>query len=527
MVDRTDSAMKAQDAQQIDLARRPDLSLGNAAIRPSLRTIFADAGEVVVEPRVMQVLLALNDAGGAVLPRDALMESCWKGVIVGDDAINRAIGELRRALRDAGADVEVETIARVGYRLKGGESQWPAAATIAGAHPVPARRTIIFGGAGAVVLGAAGIGAWMLRGRDNPRVRQLVEQSRQALREELPDRNAQGRGFLQEAVAIEPENSEAWGLLALAWRNVAENASPADVSPAVRACERAARRALALDRRDGNALSALAALQPFFGDWLAAERRFQDVLKVAPDALPALSHLTTLYQSSGQLLKSRQFNRRAIELDPLSPVFQFREALKDWIFGAVAEADARIDRALQLWPRHPGVWNARLMLFAYTARPRAALAMLADASTRPSDLSAAAIEIWRLSLEALDDPMPHRIAAAQRANRQASTQSPGLAINAIMVLASLGDVDSAFEIAQGFFLRRGPLIGRAWTGAGQLPVNDQRWRRSMFLFTPATLAMRTDARFGALCSGMGLSRYWHDAAIVPDFKEIDGKSLVR
>ena len=65
----------------------------------------------------MQVLLALLDAGGAVLSRDDLLRICWNGRIVGDDAINRAIGEARRISQVTGAGYQIETIPRVGYRL--------------------------------------------------------------------------------------------------------------------------------------------------------------------------------------------------------------------------------------------------------------------------------------------------------------------------------------------------------------------------------------------------------------------------
>ncbi len=80
----------------------------------------------------MQVLVALQAAGGAMLSRDDLIARCWDGRIVGNDAIDRVIGKLRRLSQsDAGASFSIETIARVGYRLhcadrKAPPSQWRA-----------------------------------------------------------------------------------------------------------------------------------------------------------------------------------------------------------------------------------------------------------------------------------------------------------------------------------------------------------------------------------------------------------------
>jgi Tol biopolymer transport system component len=65
----------------------------------------------------MQVLVALAQARDAVVSRDDLIARCWEGRIVGEDAINRAIGRLRR-LSEATGSFTIETIARVGYRLR-------------------------------------------------------------------------------------------------------------------------------------------------------------------------------------------------------------------------------------------------------------------------------------------------------------------------------------------------------------------------------------------------------------------------
>ncbi|HEY0437330.1 MAG TPA: winged helix-turn-helix domain-containing protein [Phenylobacterium sp.] len=102
----------------MELAHAAPFSLGAFAFRPATREVTTPTGTESLEPRVMQVLVALHDAAGAVLTRDELIERCWDGVVVGDDAINRAIGKLRRLSEtDGRASFRVENVPRVGFRL--------------------------------------------------------------------------------------------------------------------------------------------------------------------------------------------------------------------------------------------------------------------------------------------------------------------------------------------------------------------------------------------------------------------------
>ncbi|MBV8800390.1 MAG: winged helix-turn-helix domain-containing protein, partial [Alphaproteobacteria bacterium] len=103
----------------IDLGRELDFTLGAARIHPSTCEVEVDGRREVMQPRAMQVLVALARAEGAVVSRDRLIQRCWEGRVIGEDAINRAIAKVRAVaeLSDPPA-FEVETIPRVGFRLK-------------------------------------------------------------------------------------------------------------------------------------------------------------------------------------------------------------------------------------------------------------------------------------------------------------------------------------------------------------------------------------------------------------------------
>lgn len=509
----------------IDLARVPDFRVGLATVHPSRLVISGPGGEISLEPRVMQVLAVLGEARGATVSRDALLERCWPGVVVGEDSVHRAIAEARRSLREAGAEAGIETVPRVGYRLEVAcEPEVPTKSDEA-KPALLARRGLVIGGA-AIAAAAAG-GWWVMRPKRDPRVSTLLESARQALREELPDRNAQGLGFLKEAAGLAPNDAQVLGLLSVAWRNAAEYGTAAEAAQAAAQCEATAREALAIDPDEGNALAALATLQPFFGDWAAAERRLLGVLDKAPEAIPAISHLTTLYQSSGYLQSSDEQNAEALRLDPLSPVFQFRGALKHWIAGRLPQADAQIDRAIELWPRHPAVWNARLMIYAYTGRAAAGIKVLENEGLRPPSAPPAAIGLWRTVLTALAEGSPATSEQARKVSIAAAQQSVSGANTALMYLAHAGELDTAFEVAEGFLLRRGPYAAAGQASSRQTWVTDQAWRRTMFLFTPAMRSVRQDPRFAALAEGMGLTKFWDVRGIKPDYPEFDARQAAQ
>lgn len=104
---------------RIILAAVPDFDLGGIRVKPSRRQLCAPGEDCRdLEPRVMQVLVALAMARGAVVSRDQLIDSCWEGRIVGDDSLNRCVVALRRLAREIDPQpFAIETVARIGYCL--------------------------------------------------------------------------------------------------------------------------------------------------------------------------------------------------------------------------------------------------------------------------------------------------------------------------------------------------------------------------------------------------------------------------
>ncbi|MEA3016169.1 MAG: hypothetical protein QOI38_891 [Sphingomonadales bacterium] len=139
---------------RIILAAVPDFQIGGLQVRPARRQVCPVDGNCrELEPRIMQVLVALAQAGGEIVSRDELIEACWDGRIVGDDSINRCMVALRRLARSIDPPpFEIETVARVGYCLA--EPGTDRSALPRGGTHAARRRPIV---AGIVTLAVAAV----------------------------------------------------------------------------------------------------------------------------------------------------------------------------------------------------------------------------------------------------------------------------------------------------------------------------------------------------------------------------------
>jgi DNA-binding winged helix-turn-helix (wHTH) protein/tetratricopeptide (TPR) repeat protein len=105
-------------SSQIDLADQPEFDVGGLRVKPSERAVEMGGRSVKLQPRVMQVLIALAQERPSVVSRDKLIEQCWNGLVVGDDALNRVILSLRHLAQEFTPNPFcIETVPRVGLRL--------------------------------------------------------------------------------------------------------------------------------------------------------------------------------------------------------------------------------------------------------------------------------------------------------------------------------------------------------------------------------------------------------------------------
>jgi DNA-binding winged helix-turn-helix (wHTH) protein/tetratricopeptide (TPR) repeat protein len=513
---------------RIVLAHEAPFMLGPVEVRPATRTIARDDVETVIEPRVMQVLVALAGAHGAVVSRDDLIERCWEGRIVGDDAINRVLSRLRHLeTDDAGAPFRVETITRVGYRLVPNDPATAAPGTAAPAGRSAPPRTFdrrgLLAAAGVGTALAAGGGWWFGLRRPSlpPAALAAMERGDIALSQTVPDQAAVAVAAYRQATELAPDAAEPWGKLAQAYQMqliVSGAADAAGASLIDGRARSAIAHALAIDPDNADALAVRATLGPMYRRWFDIEAACRPLLARFPDHGPLNRLYGILLWNVGRGAASLAHLRSTLATEPNWPQVQMRVMVALWSAGRLDEADAIMERAFAIWPRHYSIWFCRQRLLTYTGRGPAALAMLADRDGRPIAIPEWNFATTEAETRAIMTRDPGDIAAASRLLYEAAHRAVGLAGNAIVFHAAIGRLDDAFALCDAYFFDRGFTIGPQRYSVEQGMRVAQRDRETGLLFTRETAPMRADPRFARLMQATGLEDYWRRSGTKPDYR---------
>jgi tetratricopeptide (TPR) repeat protein len=445
-------------------------------------------------------------------------------VFVGDDSLNRAIAGVRRIAAGIGdGSFEIETIPRTGYRLVCdtepvlvGEPDLGTQAKRGSTKRI-SRRGLV---AGSAVVAVGALALWNL-GRTSPDpTKQLISDSQIQMRSGTPEGGANAIRLLRQAVTRSPTDSEAWGQLALTIARVDEHALDR-AAYAVTEVETAANRALQLDGQNADAKAALAISVPYYGDWLAAERRFDAVLADHPDHIFTRDSRQFMFGAVGRMKEAGQARMAFPDSAKFDATLAYKGVYALWFLDRISEADRLADQLLEMRPREPGTWFAKLWVLAGSGRFDRAIAHIEDKAGRP-EFPPPMFETLQLAMEAAHSRQPAAIAAATRRLMRGVEQNVAAVINAMMLFNLMGAIDQAFELADAYYLERGPVIAAVRWRPGQPLVPDQRRRKTNILFVPSAAAMQRDPRFMPMMEDMGLVDYWAKRGIGPDF--LDGKS---
>src|ERR1700719_1473372 len=113
----------------MDAAEAPAaIEFDRFSVLPRRRELFADGRPLDLGGRTFDVLMALIEASGAVVSKDALMRRVWPDRIVEENSLQAQISALRRTFA-ADRDL-IRTIAGRGYQFTGvirTVSAWPDA----------------------------------------------------------------------------------------------------------------------------------------------------------------------------------------------------------------------------------------------------------------------------------------------------------------------------------------------------------------------------------------------------------------
>jgi len=94
------------------------LQVGDWRVEPDLDRITGSAGEVLLMPKAMAVLVYLAERPGQVVSTDELIDTIWQGRPMGDNPVYKCITQLRTVLGDdRKAPAYIATVPTKGYRL--------------------------------------------------------------------------------------------------------------------------------------------------------------------------------------------------------------------------------------------------------------------------------------------------------------------------------------------------------------------------------------------------------------------------
>lgn len=517
--------------ERIDLAHAAEFRLGRLTVRPPLRQLVRDDGvEEVLEPRVMQVLVALARADGGIVSRDDLTTACWEGRVIGEDAINRVISRLRRSAEGIGeGSYRIETITKVGYRLVRTDADTPSTVSAPADDTAEAkrlrldRRAMLIGGGTAVAGAAAWLGyrRFVAPGFDSsppPEVRALMDQAMIATQQGTPEGRAQAQGLMRRVVELRPDYPDGWGLLALIY-GAGVGTGPPSVEADLRArAEDAIRRAFAIDSDNAYATVAQGLLNPRGLRWLSGERALREAIRRHPNNQMLLASLAGIMLSVGRCREASELIARALASGPPSPALVYSNVQALWAAGRLDEADRAMDSAFALYPSHFAVWFTRYYFFLYTGRAPEALAMSANSYGRPTGIPEFNFQTIDAVARAMVSRKQADIDEAMRLNLDAARKGRGYAENTLQFASALGRVDTAFEVANAYYFDRGFAIPEVRFTPEQRVYQRRGNFRTQFLFYPSTAAMRADLRFEALVREVGLVRYWFESDSRPDYK---------
>lgn len=237
--------------------------------------------------------------------------------------------------------------------------------------------------------------------------------------------------------------------------------------------------------------------------WRQRQAPLLEGLRINPDAAPLHNSMAFELAQVGLRDDSIASARRAVEIDPSSPVnvATFIQVLT--YAGRLSEAEAELRKAERIWPASTTISDIRWAFDLRVGDPNRAMQKLKeDESLGSFGYTGTRMPEWaslKAFLEARIDPTPPNIEKAIESYRPKFRREPHLAGTMLIALAIFDRVDEAYAVISN------PATLEALPGSSGL------------LFRSYFKSFRHDPRFMPLAARIGLVRYWTETGKWPDF----------
>ena len=298
------------------MASRECYEFGEFVLDAAERRLSRAGQPIRLPPKTHDVLVALLRRAGGLVTKRELLTQVWPEAFVEEGILAVHVSALRRVLTNGGARY-IETVSRSGYRFTA---------------PVMQRHS--------TQAPAVAVTELCDRGRAHLRAASMYE-------------TPKALAAFRAAIVLDPTYAAAHAGLALASCAQAQSRM-APLSDAYAEAKASALRALAMDPSCAAAQTALGAVL-FFSEWhwLAAERSLQRALDLDPEQTDAYLLYGQLLEALGKFESGLAMKRRALELEPLSPLVHFALSLSYWNQRRYDEAIGWANQTLELDPCHP------------------------------------------------------------------------------------------------------------------------------------------------------------------------------
>lgn len=242
--------------------------------------------------------------------------------------------------------------------------------------------------------------------------------------------------YFEQAVRLDPNYAPAWSALSIA--DSFHVSSFASSRENLRRAREGAARALSLDPSSANAHVALAQIQMYIEwDWAGASDTCRQALALEPGNVQVIQTAAELAGILNHYDEALRLARRAVELDPLDASSYHDLAFHSLGAGRLDEAEAALQKALQLNPGFPWLHTLLSYIYIFRSRPQDALAEAERDTLPPFRLQGLAISNYALGRKHDSD-------------------------RALAELISKYRADAAFQIAEVYAYRGETDLAFAW-----------------------------------------------------------------